>query len=210
MQLNPADFNAFIANIGQQFLWQKSYACPCINPATQSPQPQCPQCHGKGHIWAEPIAGIAGVPSQSVQRKFSQIGQWEAGDMILTIPSDSPLYDIGMYDRVLQVNGNDPFSTTLRKGFNDKLPWKAKTIQRAFWLGAGVVVDATPPIQDANGVLVFGTDAPLNGTTYSVTGTKFSEYFVYQSFPGDRGHHFGAALPLRVQLRRFDLMGRQG
>ena len=208
MKLNPADFNRFIGQIGQEFLWRKSYICPCVSPATNAPQTNCPQCFGKGRIWHVPVRGIAGVPSQSVQRKFAQAGQWESGDMLLTVPSNSTLYGLGEYDRVVQVNGDDPFSINLRKGFNDKLPWTMKTISRVFWLDAGVIVEGSIPTQGSNGALSFASGGPANGVTYSVTGTKYSEFFVYLDFPTDRGHHFGAALPHRVQLRRFDLFGR--
>lgn len=209
MQLNPADFNRFLGAIGQRFEWRRSFICPCLNPATQSPRVDCPQCAGKGRIWAAPIPGTAGVPSQRVQREYARQLQWESGDMVLTVPSDSPLYKMGEGDRVLQLSGSDPFSINLRKGINDKLPWTTKTVDRAFYLDdAGAVVEAGLPMQQPDGALVFAANPPPSGTTYSVTGTKLSEFFVYKDFPSDRGHHFGAQLPLRVQLRRFDLYGR--
>lgn len=209
MQLNPSDFNTFLNGIGQHFSWRKSFACPCVSPATQSPDPSCPHCFGKGFLWTAAVTGVAGVPSQKVQREFAKLGQWESGDMMLTIGSDSPLYAMGERDRVLQLNGDDPFAINLRKGYNDKLPWPLKSIERVFWLNAGVIVEGSGPTQQANGTLLFGsTGAPPDGVAYSVTGKKYSEFFVFQDIPTDRGHHFGAALPKRVQLRRFDLFGR--
>lgn len=209
MQLNPDDFNRFLGQIGQSFAWKKAFACPCINPATSAPRPDCPHCSGKGFLWAAAVEGVAGVPNQKVQRDFAKLGQWEDGDMLLTIPSNSPLYGMGERDRVVQLNGSDPFSIALRKGHNDKLPWKVIQIERVFWISGAALVEGSIPIQQADGSLLFGsTGAPPAGASYSVSGKKFSEYFCFRDFPSDRGHHFGAALPLRVQLRRFDLFGR--
>lgn len=208
MQLNPDAFNRHINNLGQLFAWQKSYVCPCVSPATNAPSPSCTHCHGKGFLWAAAVNGIAGVPSQKVQRDFAKFGQWENGDMLLTIGSDSPLYDMGERDRVLMLNGDDPFSINLRKGFNDKPPWTIKQIDRVFWLNGANIVEGSIPTQQADGSLLFGAGAPPTGAYYSVTGTKLSEYFVFQDFPSDRPEHMGAKLPKKAQLRRFDLFGR--
>lgn len=208
MQLDPTAFNALLNHIGQTFAWRKAYSCPCVSPATNAPQLACPHCHGKGFLWTAAVTGVAGVPSQKVQREFAKLGQWESGDMMLSVGSDSPLYGMGERDRVMQMNGDDPFSINLRKGHNDKLPWTAKKIDRVFWISGANLIDGGIPVQQADGTLLFTTGAPPTGTTYSVTGKKYSEYFVFQEFPTDRGHHFGAALPHRVQLRKFDLFGR--
>jgi len=208
MQLNPSDFNNLLNFIGQTFAWRKSYVCPCVVPATNSPQPACPHCHGKGFLWTAAVTGTAGVPSQKVQREFAKLGQWESGDMMLTVGSDSPLYAMGERDRVMQMNGDDPFSINLRKGHNDKLPWTVKQIDRVFWIVGAALVEGGIPVQQPDGSLLFTTGAPPAGMAYSVTGKKYSEYFVFQEFPTDRGHHFGARLPIRVQLRKFDLFGR--
>jgi hypothetical protein len=208
MRLNPDDFNRFLADIGQTFAWSKSYVCPCVTPATNSPAPQCLHCRGKGFLWAAAVNGTAGVPSQKVQREFAKFGQWENGDMLLSIPSDSPLYDMGERDRVLMLNGDDPFSINLRKGFNDRLPWAARKISRVFWLSGSNIVEGGLPLQETDGTLVFSTGAPPAGVYYSVSGTKFSEYFVFRDFPSDRPEHHGRKLPKKAQLRRFDLFGR--
>lgn len=208
MQLDPNAFNGLLNFLGQMFAWRKAFVCPCVSPSTNAPQPSCLHCHGKGFLWTAAVQGTAGVPSQKVQREFAKLGQWESGDMMLTIGSDSPLYVMGERDRVTMLNGSDPFSINLRKGTNDKLPWTAIQIDRVFWIDGASLVEGGIPTQQADGSLVFTTGAPPAGIAYSVTGTKYSEYFVFQDFATDRGHHFGAKLPIKVQLRRFDLFGR--
>jgi hypothetical protein len=51
-------------------------------------------------------------------------------------------------------------------------------------------------------------DAPPPGVTYSLTGTKFAEYFVWGELPSDRNMHSGVRLPKRVVARAFDLFSR--
>lgn len=208
MKLSPESFNKFLGFVGQTFSWRKSYICPCVTAATNAPVPSCPHCLGKGFLWTSAVEGVAGVPSQKVQREFAKLGQWESGDMLLTVGSDSPLYAIGERDRVTMLDGDDPFSINLRYGYNDKLPWQVKTITRVIWISGVDLVEGGIPTQQTDGTLLFTTGAPPAGSAYSVTGTKYSEYFVFQDFPSDRNHHFGATLPKRVQLRRFDLFGR--
>lgn len=209
MQLDPASFNAFLNEIGQDLSWRKSFVCPCVTPSNNAPSLNCPHCAGKGFMWNAAIKGVAGVPSQSVQREFAKLGQWETGDMLLSVPSDSPLYDMGERDRVQMLNGDDPFSINLRHGFNDKLPWPMKQIQRVFWIVGAAIVEGSIPTQQTDGTLLFGvTGAPPSGATYSVSGKKYSEFFVFRDFATDRGHFHGKKLPLKVQLRRFDLFGR--
>lgn len=208
MDLNPDAFNRLIGQVGQQFSWRKAFSCPCVTAATNAPSLSCPFCFGKGYQWIDAVEGIAAVPSKKVQREFSNFGEWESGDMMLTIGSDSPLYDMGERDRVVRLNGNDPFSMSLRYGVNDKLPWTVKCIDRVFSIVGTSIVEASIPTQQPDGTLVFSGGAPAAGASYSVSGKKLSEYFVYKDFPSDRDHFFGAKLPIKVQLRRFDLFGR--
>jgi hypothetical protein len=49
---------------------------------------------------------------------------------------------------------------------------------------------------------------PPIGVTYSLTGTKFDEYFIFLNLPSDRNEHEGARLPKKVTLRKWDLFGR--
>ncbi|MOA60540.1 hypothetical protein D3C78_1854430 [compost metagenome] len=60
----------------------------------------------------------------------------------------------------------------------------------------------------ADGRLAWAAGEPPPGTTYSLTGWKFSEYFVFGDYPANRNMHSGMKLPKRVVLRRWDLMGR--
>lgn len=211
MRLSPGKFNALLNGIGQQFLWRRAYACPCITPHSGASKPNCPLCNGNGRLWSDGVQGGAGIAGAKVQRQFAQLGVWQAGDTALTIGSDSPLYAIGPFDRVLALNTVVPFSDPLTRGMNDKLRFTAIGIDRVFWLspaGTAVIEGGIPAIA-ADGTLSWSSGEPPAGTVYSITGTRRMEYFMFTDLPRTRAEHSGAALPKSVLLRAFDLPGRR-
>lgn len=208
MQLNPDAFNAFLAHIGQQFDWRRAYACPCVTPHSGAASPSCPHCRGKGRIWSITVQGMAGISGAKVQREWANFGVWESGDVVLSLPSDSPLYAMGQYDRVVLVNSSSPFNLVLREG--ERLPRVAQAIERVFWIdGAGAIVEGAIPQVGEGGALSWpGGDGPPRAASYTICGRAHQEYYCWGEYPQDRAHHSGLPLPRRVVLRKFDLYGR--
>lgn len=210
MWLKPKEFNAHLAHMGQRFLWSKAYRCPCVSPHSGAAAPNCPVCRGKSWFWDNPVEGIAGVANQSIQLRWSQFGLWQDGDIVISIPENSPLYEMGQFDRVITLNNTDYFSLLLvRGGPNERLLDPVERITRVFWLDEnGTIVDGEIPTIGADGVPVWTSGAPPMGTRYTITGTRYAEYFCWGQYPGDRNQHMGARLPRRAILRRFDLFAR--
>ena len=210
MRLSPSAFNVHLNHMGQVFGWRKAFACPCVNPNSGAAKPNCIHCAGKGRLWMEAVEGVSGITGRSAMKNFAQFGVWDAGDIMLTIQSNSPLYAMGQYDRVMAKNRSEPFSIPFVRGHNDILRFPVLSIDRVFWIDAqDKIVDADPlPTIGNTGIFTWGAIAPPMGATYSVTGRRVPEYFCYQELPFDRPHHGGSALPRRVVLRRFDLYGR--
>jgi hypothetical protein len=215
MRLNPAAFDNFLGgNIGQDLLWRRRYSCACTNPSSGAPDPRHALCGGKGHLWDPSVPTRAGVANQQTLPELQAAGLWESGDMVLSIPqSAGGFYDnCSMFDRVIMMNSDDVFSQPLtRGGAGERLIFSVRSIDRCFWLHptTRLVVEGGVPVVDANGGLTWPNGGePPPGTIYSLTGTKFNEYFVFMRFPSDRGEHFGARLPKKVVLRKFDLLNR--
>lgn len=214
MRLNPAAFNAFLSgNIGQNMNWRKGNPCPCFNPKSGAALPGHALCGGKGWIWDAPLATKAGLTQQKVNREWANMGQWEAGDAILTIPSDSIMYaDCGRFDRIELLNSTDAFKLMLTRGVTDRVFLPVVKFTRVFWLDPNnnqqIVTGGLPAI-DGNGALTWpNNDGPPAGVQYSISGTRYTDYFVWYNLPSDRNEHFGAALPKKLLMRRFDLFGR--
>lgn len=208
MRFSATRFNSLLNSMGQDFGWRRSYACPCINPNSGQAKANCPNCTGKGRLWAASVAGKAGIVSREQMKNFAAFGIWDGGDIMLSIPSDSPLYAIGQFDRVMAGNRSEPFSMNLTRGQNDLVRFPILSVERVFWLVDNAQIDASPVTILPDGRIQWGTTAPPMGVTYSITGRRTPEYFCYQELPADRPMQFGEPLPRRVTLRRFDLFGR--
>lgn len=210
MQLNPADFNNLIADMGQTVRWRQSFACPCTNPHSGAAKPGCPICGGNGRGWGSPVDCDAGITGQKTQREWAQSGLYESGDVVISLPSDSAIYAMGQFDRAILVNTSERFSIVLTRGNNDTLRFPFLTVTRCFWLNSGgtAIVEGGIPSVSSAGVMTWTTGEPAAGATYTVEGTRMNEYFCYGMFPSNRGIHHGEALPKKVILRKFDLFGR--
>jgi len=221
MKLSPARFNAHLRHMGQRVQWRRAYSCPCRDPYSGAAKPGCSHCAGKGRLWTLPIAGHVGITGMQRQRQWAQMGLWESGDVVVSLPSDTPLYGLGEADRVLFTDSSNAFSTVLIRGrTDDAWPWEIVQLDRLFWLDtARQTVELLLPQLPANvpfmqhwptpGDLLNNADPPLAlGQSYSVTGRYCPEYFVWSDLVQDRHHHDGLNLPRHVVLRRFDLFGR--
>lgn len=213
MRLSPKRFNRFLANIGQQVLWREAYACVCVNPASGAPDPTCKLCRKLGRIWVdEAQQTVCGASSQKVQAKWAAMGMWESGDLVVTVPENSPMWNAGQFDRVTMLNATDRFSLPLKRGAqNDNLAfYRVKSIERVWWKHpqTGAPVAGGIPAVAADGTLAWSEREPPMGVTYSVTGWKFVEYFVWGDMPSSRNEHSGERLPKRIVLRKWDLLGR--
>lgn len=213
VKFNPQAFDQFLSGIGQKVQWRRSWACACVNPDSGAPDPKHQLCLGKGRLWDAPVATVTGIASQNVQLEWQNSGLYEAGDMVLSIPQVSPLWDAGQYDRILLLNSTDVFSQPFKRGApNERLLFTPARITRCFWLSPSnpnEIIEGGLPVFDANGYPSWPNGGePPPGTKYSLTGEKFDEYFVFLSLASDRNEHSGMRLPKRLTARKWDLFGR--
>lgn len=213
MRFSPSRFNRHLANIGQRVAWRRSYACACLNLQTGNPDPKHALCGGKGRLWVEPVETVIGVTRQEVKPEMIAAGIYESGDMTATVPAASPMWaGAGQFDRILLLNSTDVFSQPYTRGApNERLLFTPASIDRCFWLHRTTreIVEGGVPVCDATGNLSWPNGGePPPGTTYSLTGQRFDEYYILDSLPSDRNEHSGYPLPKRLQLRKFDLFNR--
>ena len=212
MFLNAGAFNRHLAHIGQQVNWAQSFACPCVKRESGQPDPRCPHCLGKGHMWSASKPCVCGVASQKTQQQWMGSGMWTDGDIVVTVPGDSPMWAVGPFDRVTMLNGAERFSTPLTRGTpTERLMFRASSIDRVFWIDpvSKAIVEGGLPTMGADGRPVWGAGEPPAGVSYSITGQRLPEYYCLVEMPSSRNEHSGAPLPRRVVLRRFDLLGRR-
>lgn len=213
MQLNPGAFNALLNDMGEWFQWRQSFACPCLNPNSGAPAAGCPHCAGRGRLWNAPQRARAGVASSDTQQEWARLGQWVSGDLVLSIPEDSPLWDVTQFDRVTAESSTDDFSLAMVRGaVKERIHGQIQTITRVFWFDdLGDIVEGGIPEIAQNGTLTWPNGGePPAGTTYSLSGVKFGDYYCFGPLSGDRNKHGGLRLPKRMVMRKFDLLGRNG
>jgi hypothetical protein len=209
VNLDPDEFNAFLGGIGQEIQWRRASACPCVNPNSGQAKSNCKHCKSIGRLWGPAVAARAGVSGREVQKQWVNFGQSDVGDVVLTIPSDDPLYAIGPYDRALFLNRTEPFSQNIVKGVNERINFKVVSLERVLYISGEDLIDAPLPAILDDGTLDWaGVELP-DGVTFSIAGRRHTEYYCLKNTPFDRPHHAGAALPRKVVLRRFDLYANQ-
>lgn len=209
MQLNPAAFNQLLTNFAEPMLWRRSFSCACINPSSGSPSAKCPVCSGKGRLWLPALQVNVAVASSSTQQQWAKMGLWQQGDLVVSIHEASPMYEISQFDRVTQLTSTNDFSLPFVHGsVTERIHGSVKAVSRLFWLDGATVVDGPLPVVNGDGTFSWPNGEPPSGKTYSLTGTRYAEYFCFGPFSNDRMKHGGARLPRKMVMRGFDLFGR--
>lgn len=210
MQFSPTRFNAHLSGMGHDLGWRRSYACPCVNPSSGQPNPAHAACGGKGRQWDAEIVCRIGFQGQSARKGMADFGVWEPGDAVLTIGSDQACYNAGRFDRFRSLSSTHTFTDNLRRSYTDRLNGTIISVDRVFWLDANGnnVAGDIPSVDPATGALTWASGAPPAGVVYSISGTRYDEYFAYLDLPQNRPLNAGAALPKKLPVRRFDLFGR--
>jgi hypothetical protein len=214
MQFNVQGFNNLLESYAEPMLWRRSNACPCLNPNSGSPDINCSLCGGKGRLWDVPreLDKGAAVASSSTQQAWAKMGIWQQGDLVLSIPESSPMYEISQFDRVTQLTSTDDFSLVLIHGSQkERIFGQVKSISRVFWKNSAalLVEGAIPSVNPLDGTLVWPANGqPPVASPFSITGTRYAEYFCFGPFSNDRMKQGGLRLPRKMVMRRFDLFGR--
>jgi len=212
VKLNPGAFNRLLGGaggLGQAVTWRRASLCPCRNAYSGAAEQGCPLCAGKGSLWAVPIPAWTGLAGMRATREWQAFGEFKGGDVVFTIPSDSPLYAAGETDRVVMTQSSEAFDQVLTRGAGDQLRFPVQEVTECFWRDPTTKarVDGAAPKVAADGTLTWTSGAPPAGTQYSISGRRRPEYYVFRDLVQDRAHHFGRALPRKVVMRRFELFG---
>lgn len=211
MQLSVARFNTQLNEMGQAMTWARASFCPCRNVLSGSPRPGCPVCT-RGVIWAPARPARAGLSGMKVQRAWASFGAYEAGDVVVSVGSDTPLYAAGENDRIVMMDSTEAYDVVLVHDGRDRLPYALLQVDRVFWLtpDGSAIIEGGKPGQGERGLLVWpaGQLEPPAGTQYTIQGRRRPEMFMFSEMAQDRAHFGGLKLPRRLVLRKFDLFIR--
>ncbi|UIS74629.1 hypothetical protein [Morganella phage Mecenats66] len=214
MQFNPDWFNSHLDNIGQEFLWRKALMCPCQQANSLSADPECKNCHGIGYTWDSPVLITSGAAGEKMQSKWIDMGYYEQGDLVMTVPENNILWDQGgRYDRLTAINSTHRLQRVLIRGsrVGESLMKDVKSVSAVRWLNSdGVLVNGDlPAVTEDGGIDFTGVEVqPVPGSRYTIEFDAYSEYFLYQDDFRVRNEHAGMRLPKMIVIRRYDLLNR--
>ena len=80
VEFNVKNFYAMIEKNGLLSNWEQSFMCPCVNPVTLSPDPDCEICHGTGRGYMPAKKGVRIVIQENGKgKRLNQYGQYDTG-----------------------------------------------------------------------------------------------------------------------------------
>ena len=196
--------------IGQAATWERASRCPCRSTRTGGADVACVVCKGIGWIWDAPQPCAFGVSGSTPSRKFAAFGEWEDGDVLLTIPSDSLAYDMGERDRITMTQSSLRSTEVLTRGTNETLRYSQPIALSTVW---GIVANARQEFYDSidfqldGHTMLWLTTTLSAGQQYSVLYTARPQYFVYRELVGDRPMG-GRSMPRKVHVKLMELFNR--
>ena len=207
---NVDSLNTMLSNLGQMAHWQQAQLCPCRSATSGGPNVKDPVCAGTGYLWSNPISCKIALEGMNTGREFAMTTGWEKGDIMATLPSNSPAYQAGEYDRLTLIQSSIRINHLLTRGGNDYLRYRSPIdIVEVFAIVGGQKRVLTPNVDFSliGHAISWNTNVIPVGTQYSILYTAHPEYFVFKELVMDRPHG-GRALPRKVHLRLMELFGR--
>lgn len=80
VEFNVKAFYSMIEKNGLLTNWEQSFMCPCVNPLTLAPNPDCPVCHGTGRGYLPAREGVQIVIQENAKgKRLNEYGQYDTG-----------------------------------------------------------------------------------------------------------------------------------
>jgi hypothetical protein len=223
--LPPQAFDNIIEWSGINFLWLKSYLCPCVGDQG-NPQPNCVVCQQRGIYWANPqgpfilLLTYVSFAGRAVDVGFSNDptygGEFDATP-ILTIPEiTAPIWaQSAVMDLFIEVDSVTRYNTVLRVNENTTIPyWHNYSLTIAPTGAVTVYNQSSGNLVSGVAYTVSGLSVTLNdptyteGTSYTVEYTSAPIYVSYGKMGGEPHQRpFGQGLlyPKRFKIKDLDL-----
>lgn len=177
-----------IERLGRDTIWEKAFQCPCINPKTHSPKPDCKVCHGQGIVFSNPYKLKMLTQSDDKGVYNGHFGNQEIRSSIATpqITENGIENGISARDRItikdLFITQTYSFNVTpLRLAKGMFIPYKVATIDSAYTLDdEGNLKDITTGVlsYDKNTSMLTVNDNSLAGHTISLVLSVEARYYV--------------------------------
>lgn len=146
-QMKPIEIKYVVQLIEQhsiESIYEQSYKCPCVDPQTLQPKPDCPICHGQGFIFMHPKSLDIAFLSDQKQFSLNTQGLDQNGATLATpqITVNQIEQGIKPGDRITvpgwTTNENYIFNVDQQRLNNGiYLPYKVQSINEAYTISGG-------------------------------------------------------------------------
>ena len=98
IEFNVKAFYETVEKNGLITSWEQSFMCPCVNPMTMAPDPNCKICHGTGRGYLPAVNGVSVVIQENGKgRRVTATGQYDRGTAQGTVQMG---YRVSAWDRI--------------------------------------------------------------------------------------------------------------
>lgn len=177
-----------IERLGRDTIWEKAFQCPCINPKTHSPKPDCKVCHGQGIVFSNPYSLKMLTQSDDKGIYNGHFGNQEIRSSIATpqITENGIENGISARDRItikdMYITQTYSFNVTpLRSSKGMFIPYKVSTIDEAYTIddnGDLMSIDISKLSYDTDTSMLTILDSTLDNHTISLVLSVEARYYV--------------------------------
>lgn len=206
---DPARFDAEIESHGTPALWRRAMLCPCIDPDSSQPDPNCTVCRDlPGWVWddGEPIVVLG--PGRDKNEQFSEAGQRVEGGVTITFQSSvlpGRLDRIDFLETRMVVNGERLIRGKVVNGLSfERL--RVRPVLSVESVAARIAGEflripvGTDVTFSADGIPTWINPVP-DGTIYTVRYVARTAYVVWDPTERDEG---GRKQPYKARCQRLD------
>ncbi len=183
-RFHASDFNGLLHRHGITVSWEEGILCSCwgtvdggqLTYQTREPDPYCKLCRGEGYSYKEPkiFDGVV-LQKMDFNLMFNVMGQYENGDMQMTVPSDTPIWSKGAQgDRITIMDRYVTQFEEVVKG-KDILRYVPAEMQSVQW--GDTVYNLGTDYHIEGDEIVWVGNQPPDGVWY---GVRFFTYPVFQ------------------------------
>lgn len=177
-----------IERLGREVYWEKSFQCPCIDPKTHAPKPNCKVCHGQGIVFKGPYQLRMLMQSDDKGVYNGHYGSQEIRSAIATpqLTENGIENGISARDRItikdMQITQTYTFNATpLRMSKGMFIPYSVDSIDEAYTLdseGLLLTIDPKTLVYNKDSSTLSITDNTLAGKNISLVLSVDARYYV--------------------------------
>lgn len=196
--------NSFIKTRGETLTFYQGRSCDCAR--FGHPQSSCVYCQGTGFVVGAGVEVVFLVTGVKSHLKFIEAGILEAGDLILTIPTDSAYLEV--------VKPGDRLKLNLRRETREEVLARGEdtkdVLREAHVVSVGSITQGATTYEAEDDYEVSGNEitwvgsAPAAGSKYTVNYKYNPVYVVFNELPFTRTSK-GTLLPRRLGMQKLEL-----